>query len=519
MDANEQPTPATDVNPQPQVPTVSAPTDPATSAAAPMQTDPVRPTVTPVEPANAPVDPLATAAAEAPALPIKPLDPLPQSSLPNLNSPSMVVGGEAGVSTYQVATDTPKQPLGKKKMLLGGGVVLAVALLAAGGVFGLYLPNKPENVWNTGVTRTGTAINKLVTDAQSAQKLTALTTSEITGDVAVKAGGGTYNGTFTAKLDSTNSDSALDVSINPKDAAAMKVGAKVLTTLDKGAQYPNVFFQLTGIKSLGLDGFFPGVSNYEGKWIVVSSDYIKTKASGATATVPTTTDSTITAKDITEVTEAVSKTSNDYLFTTDQSKAVLVNKGFINKETVEGVKAYHYRATINKAHAKDYCKALVANVATTSTFKKFVNDKDRSSRTQSMTLSCQDSVEHINTANTFDVWIDSHYKLIHKVRVFDGSNKKTYTDIGQTYKGDDNLNLFANYHDENAKVDVTSTFTTNMKNVDSKGEVHAKGTGSSPYTADAHFTVKGSSTAVKVAKPTGALKIEDVLKALGLNNL
>ena len=458
------------------------------------------------------------AAAQANVAPITP--PEGQAFPSVLSGDAIVVGGNYGASSYAVPTpgSNVSNQKNKKKLLLIVGTVLGVVLLGGGFVFGFYLPNQPENVWKTGINRTGKAISTLITDATEKTQLDKLKASELTGDLTIDSKEtGKYGGTFSASADSNTGDVALKVTMPKTAGKSSEFEAKVMTELAPKAQYPDVYFQLTGLSALGLDSMIPGVSNYDGKWIVVSSDYLK-QAIGSSATTPNNTDSSITAADVAEVTLVSTSTTNEYVFTTDTSKAVLVNKGFKGKETVDGVKAYRYLATIDKKHAKDYCQALGTNIAKTQAFKKLVAEKDRADRTKSVVDGCKSSVDRIKDGETFDMWIDGKYKLVHKVRLHDVTNKNSYADFGQNYKGDNNLNLFAKIHDDASNFDFNSTMVINFKDTTSTGKmdmVSAKK--GSEFTANANFVLKASNKDLKITKPAVSTTIQEVLQKLGLD--
>ncbi len=80
--------------------------------------------------------------------------PAPQAQVPPpIYNPS--AGPTTGINT------TPRQ--GKRKVILFGAMAAVLVLAgSAAAVFGVYIPNKPQNVWKTGLNRSGTAVQKLV---------------------------------------------------------------------------------------------------------------------------------------------------------------------------------------------------------------------------------------------------------------------------------------------------------------------------------------------------------------------
>ncbi len=442
-------------------------------------------------------------------------------ALPSVMSgKSLVVGGEAGSQSYDVNQGERKTGISKKKkLLLSGGILAALLLFGGGYVFGFYIPNKPENVWKTGLNRTGMAIDSLVEDATSKDKLDKLTASEMRGNLSVKGKTlGNISGSFAAQFDKESGNLSLDVSIPQDGTDNAELSAKVLLEVPAKEQYPDVYFKLAGFTALGLDGLVPGVNGYDGKWISVSNDFIKKNLDKDGAS--TKQEDMVTASEAAEVARVATKTTREYVLTTDPDKAVVVNKGFKGKEKVDGVNAYHYKAGLNKNHVKAYCQALITNVSKTTAFKKLIDEKDRAERTKESIDTCKDNADDIKDNFTFDLWVDAKYKLIHKVRMYKENSTKNYVDIGQTYKGDDTLRLFAKLHDVDNPTELNSTLQVNFKTMKVNGTLDGyTGKGDSKYTFDATYSLEASDKKVSIEKPASSVSIEDVFEQLGLGGM
>jgi hypothetical protein len=407
----------------------------------------------------------------------------------------------------------------KKLLLLGGGVVVIVALLV-GAVFGLYLPNTPDNVFSTGITRTGKALDMVVTSATEPKKLASYKTSAISGSVDATLAGSKYTGKFTTIFDKSSLDGGLDFTLNSSDGTKEALNAKVLSQIPADSNYPDVYFQVNGIKSLGLDALIPGISEYDGKWIVASSEYLKSVG----GTFLSTTDNTqtqVTSSDIAELARTSSAVTKDYLFSTTQDKAVFIRQSFVGKENIDGLTAYHYKVGVNVAHAKAYCVALTNSLLATSAYKKLSGETTAQLQTDKKTTvsDCQTSVDQtVKSSDSFDMWIDGKYKLVHKFRIYDTQNKGSYTDVGQLYKGGDKLSVFANYHDETGKSDGTFTLDTDLQTSSTKGVITFKSSDSNnPYDITATIEAVSSTKPVTITKPTNPLKIQDVLSKFGID--
>ncbi len=419
----------------------------------------------------------------------------------------------------QTPTSFPPAPKKKRKKLLLVVVGVALfALLSGGVVFGYYLPNTPQNVWKSGLDRSGQAVNKLVGRATEKETLAAYEKSDVTIDLSGKSGTSSYSGSLNVKYDTSKADGSLSVTAKEQGSADKVFTAKFLGELKAGSQFPSVYFQFSGLKSFGLDTYSPALSSYENKWIAIEESYFKSLG----ITPEQVTDSQnkqISADDTAEAAKAVAGVTGDYVLTSNPKKAVFDQKKYVAKEKVDGIQAYHYVVAINKAHAKDYCSALIEKVLTTQVYKKTTTSDPATidSAKKSLIKSCQDSVSGIKDSDTFDLWIDASRKLIHKIRVTDQNDKESYMDIGQNYTGGNDVGLFVNVHDGKGKSDGKFTISTNLNTRTTKGSLTITNTGTYPYEFKLSLDAKPYTGDIKVEKPAGAVPIQDVLKALGFD--
>lgn len=503
---NQPPQPAPNQEPTPPTPNQNPFAQPSTDALSP----------TPPAPASEP-------SVVQPTLSPNPIVPTPQTSTPTnpgpitpfVSDPRQTAAAQPTVffSKDPVVAQPPKKSK-KKRILIATGTTIAVFALASAAVFGLYLPNTEANVWNTGLNRTGKAMNELVVSATEKEQLQSYKSSEIGGNIEAKFGGGSYSGDFTAKFDDKTTDGGINIAIDSEESEEIKLGANILSEISGDNTYPDIFFQLNGIKDLGLDMMLPGISEYDGKWISADAKYIESLTSEYTETEDTK-EPEVTAEEIAELARAVSLTTQDYVFTTNPDKAVFKKKEFVGKEQVDNIDAYHYKVTVNTNNAKAYCGALVDTVQATKVYKKFVTDetevkKDKESAIKECNKTVDDSIK---STDTFDLWIDKKYKLIHKFRVYSKDNKQAYTDIGQTYKGGDELSLFVKYVDDKSKTTGTFTLDTNIKTNATKALIDvAGGDGDNAYSVKVTMQAKSLSGDVKIEKPTNTISLEEVIK-------
>ncbi len=438
------------------------------------------------------------------------------------------VAGDVPTAFYSVpeGESPPPQKKSKKKLIIAltVGTILTI-FLSAGVVFGYYLPNKPENVYRTGLDRSGKVVDKLIDQATEKDKLEQIKKgSELDGllEVSTIEDGG-FNGTFNVKLDPTKSNGNLDFKISSPGESDRTLGLKFLTDLQKDKRFPDLYFQLTGLKSMGADDYAPGLSDYEGKWISVEADFLESLGAGFLPPVEHKNKENISAGEIADLIRAVSDVGNEYLFTADANKAVFENREYLGKEkTAEGINSFHYKVGINRSHAAEYCKALSDKVLSQIAVKKIANldDKDIEDAKKTSIGSCDSSVKELED-ETFEMWIDAKYKVIHKIRYYTNITEKTaYTDIGQIYTGGDKLALFSKYHDDYGGIDIKFTLDVDVRSFTSKAGLTASAEDDAFF---GDFRIEGSLAAkpydgeVKADKPAGAIPVKDILTRFGFD--
>ena len=397
----------------------------------------------------------------------------------------------------------------RKRLLLFVGLPVLVLLLVGGGVFGLYLPNTPSSVWNTGVNRTGTALDKLVNTATDEEQQKKMTTSEMTGTLEASEGANKVSGDISIKYDKTNSDSGLNVNFTDETGQKKTLSAKLISTLAKESAYPDLYFQLSGYASFGFDAFMPGINSYDGKWIKIDAAYLQ-KYAESYAGSSDQKSSDISSADIAELGKAISGVTQEYVFTTDQEKAVLVKKSFVGKEQLDGGKSYHYKATFNMAHANDYCKALQIAVYDTKAYKNLTGNSDKEIQKNKQKVS--DNCKYKQAPKKdMDVWVGGKYRLIQKLRIHE-NDSSAYYEIGQQYADGDNIPLYINRVDADSKSNVHLAVTLNVKTYTTTMNVTAKG---EDFSLKLNLASKPSGEKVEVTVPTNPIMFEDVLNALG----
>ncbi len=514
----------------PMSPSTPMPTDQLTPLVAPAAPTTPTPTAAPIMPPTTPASPPVT-----PAIPAPPATQAasqqysnPFASQPFMNQPipGQPVPTQPGVPPLTPTSDQPiehvdpaNQPNKKttKRLIIVVIVLLSVLALAAIAYFFLiFIPNQPQNVWKTGLNRSGKVVDTISSKVGDKETLDALKKSEVNATVSATAGSLSYDGSVDVKYDAANATG--DIKLSQKgDGEADKVfTAKFMSQLKGTAQLPSVYLQFSGLKSLGLDQFLPALTSYENKWISIDESYLKSM--GLTPeSVKESKDKQLTSKDVSDGVQAVVTTTSDYLLTANPKKAVFEQRKFVGKQKVDGKTAYHYIVGINKQHAKDYCAAIAGTLVQTEAYKKIVSSS--SDQKDSITKDCQKSVDEIKDSDTFDMWIDAKYKLIYKLRFTDEKDKNSYTEIGQNYQGGSAFTIFVKDHNAADKTDVTFALEADLKAHHSKGAITAVSQGDTPYNIKITLEAKPYTGDIKADTPAGAISIEEVLKALGIDPL
>lgn len=513
------------INPIPPYPT--APPQPPVNQ--PNAMDSLTPNI--IHPTGPPLDSFSQAEhTPPPQTPFQPAPPVHKPFVPPTaeelaSSPNVAPGIIAPPSQVGAVYGEPLTPQvfsGKKKkpILL---IALATALVVAiggGAVFGLYLPNQPGNVWKTGLDRSGKALNMVYDKATNQSLLDSYKKSEITFTTDVKMSGTNLAGSANIKFDSSKSNGTVDFSMQDTSSGSTKQSGnlKFITNTPNDSLIPDIYFQFNGLKLLGIDEIFPGISSYDGKWISADHKYLESFYPADSESLNSKLN--LTAADYKELAKAAMTPTTDYVLSSNSSRAVLVKKSFVGKESVDGLSTFHFKAGINKEHAKEYCKAVFTSVMSTNAYKKvpFVDKTKIDSEKSAAIKDCQDSVsKDIKDSEEFDVWVDAKYKIIYKIRIYENDKKVNYTEVGQTYKGGDDVSMFVVNHNVADKSDIKVVAGINTKTNTTKASFSYISKGDSPTTIVFSLEAKPYKGEIDAAKPTGAVNIQDVLKKIGLD--
>lgn len=456
------------------------------------------------------------------------IGPSPEASPP---APTPITATEQSASPQPVPLVNPEPPVAPKKrskkpLIIGVIIAFLLILSTSAYVFGYYIPNQPENVWKTGLNRSGEVLSTLAEENTEAEKIESFKKSEISSTLSVTSDVVDVDGELTTKFDDTSSDSALSINLSSEeplfgtDQTELALKAFLLTKLAEDSAFPDIFFKVSGFKDIkAVETYYPGLVTYDDKWISVSSDYLESTLGSYVEAEDFgySSENELTAEETAAIAKAVTDTLNEYVFTDDDAKGIIEQREFIGKEDLDDINTYHYKAGYRFDNLAPFCRAMVDNVLNVEGTDKFFRDTEakKDARVDAQEA-CDKSVSDEDRQEledfSFDVWIDSKYKLIHKIRFTDEDNEANYIDIGQRYTGGDDVTFFA--HIENGDVTANLELNNNFDSLKTVITVNVDVSGDTPFTIKSTTTVQPYQEEITTTPPEAAVDIQEFLSSL-----
>jgi hypothetical protein len=314
-------------------------------------------------------------------------------------------------------------------------------------------------------------------------------------------------------------------------ASGLKLDFEARTIAATGSA-PDLYFKVNGLQGLGplvgsyLGAFDPSESKHvtdalngvNNQWYFVDH----TLLDGALSSNASGGDTSISKKDITDFLNALGTPTKKYIFTSDTNNMAVVVKQNIGREKVDGVSTYHYKVAINKDNLKKWNKEACDQLKNNKLYKMINLDKDQAA----LEKECYDTsdIDSLDSSITADAWVDTHTKLVHKVRFYPDSknNSNLYFDLIQNYQGGSKIPFTFGFNDKqggeastgalNAEYDSSTSTLKITGNLKLSGDdTNGSGTLS--------LNISPNNTAVKVDKPTNAKNILQLVNDLGLSSL
>jgi hypothetical protein len=297
-----------------------------------------------------------------------------------------------------------------------------------------------------------------------------------------------------------------------------------------GQTNPDIYLKVDGLTPiaalLGGEASEIGdvVKTVENKWFMVDHSLLDQITADQTSDEKTPSNAEL-QKEIQDSAKKMAVVFNDYLFTTDDVKAVVTLKEKLEKEDFKGRKSQHVKVQVRKDQLKAFLKELRGTVKGTYLEKQFLAGYEAGATgtgAKAPTLEeLLDELDKVSFDNAVaDVWIDTSLKYIRNVRIT-GNDKEngsmTSVDFMLDYKGGDEfpLSITLSGKDSSGEGSVSLGMLLNQKTSDVKFTIGVDGTfEKQKITFNADLSVKGSDEAVSVEKPASATNIMELLGGL-----
>lgn len=439
------------------------------------------------------------------------------SSEQAINEPT-IAADATPVATVSTTPGAKSSKTGRKKLLFIIALVALVLLLAGGFVFGYYLPNKPENVYKSGLTNTAKGYDKLVNYIEDQQKQK-YQGAEANGSFKLTASSVSGEGTFSSQSSGGNSTGKVDLNIS-----GQKFSANFRSIQPNGQSTPDIYLQLTGIKST-LDSYgLNSLDTLDGQWIAIDHTLLDGIANMGKDNPAQDKVSAPTQAQIEDAMKKAGEVNRQYIFTTDPNKAVLQNKKYLGKSTQDGRSVYGYQVGYSKPNLKAYVKALGTALDSSSLngWAKQVNEGK--SISDSMNIpEINKSIDAAKADYTFTMYIDAGTKLIRQLHFTDPSDPtNNYFNVGLQYTGGDEYPFVLELHAKDGKDKGNGKLTLTLNTATNKLSLELKSGGSvgdTPFSFTLNFAVTPTNKDVKVTAPTGAKPIMELLNSFNLGGL
>lgn len=401
------------------------------------------------------------------------LPPVGQSA--GLNSS----GNNPSASLMGAQPITPVKPIRNKliskKLILIGAILFLLIGGGAGAYFGYIVPNRPENVWKSAMSNTTKGYDKLL-EIQDSNKDKKTVKVDSNFEIKSKEVGASVNGSFTSQSNATKSKSNFEVSM-----LGAKLSIDVMSNLAELKDDSALYVRLNGIDGLlqnspSLSGVAKTANN---QWFMIDKSTI-TDASNKDL-------SEVNNKlDVSDIVNKVGDSAKKYVLTDDSTTSVFDASEFVGKEDVDGRKQYHYKVGANKDNLKKFVKDLAEGVESTNTYKDIMGDYQKPIFNDQISK----EIDGIDDKSKVDVWVDAKTKLIRKIKISYGDDKKSFTEIGLNYDGGNKLPFYVKLYEQgddggegqlnlilnsdNMDIDFNFKMQSNDKSKDTVGELTGK---------------------------------------------
>jgi hypothetical protein len=400
---------------------------------------------------------------------------------------------------------------GKRRWILPVACAGVLAVLAGSAyVFGMYLPNRPSAIYATSLERSGKAVDALVEYSDGAAQKDYKTYS-IDGKLKVRTSDTSFEATVKGDMD-RDANSELLVKANVL-GEAIKVDMRTIHVEDSAN--PDFYIRASGIKPILDAADMNSLSSLDDTWISVDhtlldgigSELGMDEAVAEATTLPTN-------AQLQDALAKIQTVNKQYIFTTDQSKAVLTQSKYVGKEAKNGRSTHHYKVGYNKAHMKSYAQAMISALDSSklNDWSKAANDGSKISELIDLD-DVKSSIDDMKDGYTFDMWVDAETKLVHMLQFREPEDPTSTFTLAQNYTGGDDypfemtLGAMADGQSNTASIKMNLNKKTDVVT----GDLSLK---AGESTGSFKFTVTPSNKKLTVTAPTGATSAMELYNRL-----
>lgn len=412
------------------------------------------------------------------------------------------------------------RPMPSRRRLYAIAGAATVLVLATGGyVLGFYLPNRPANIYKSALSNTADGYDQLIDYAGNKDVAKKFDNNETNGTYKLSADGFATDGTFKAHSDSKNATFSGDLGLG---TTRLKVDGVVKDVAS--SESPDVYLKVGGIKGLGANFGMPGLDNIDSQWVTIDHSMIDTLTQQAQASQGLDASKTTAPSEdqVMDAAKVIGEQSRKYVFTANKTDAVFTMDKFVGKETVDGKPTNHYKVHANKAHLKTYVEELgkaldksKLNDWSKATYKKNLSEA------MNLEQMAKDTDNIKSGEDSFDLWVNTKTKTIHKIRIADTKDSKdNYMEFGMNYDGGAEKPLFLNVHTKQngqttmGMLNITLNTQTNKVKVGAELDSDQDGSNAVKFKLD--MTVQPASGKVDASAPDGAISLSEAMQRVGL---
>lgn len=458
---------------------------------------------------------------------VQPAAPMPSAADNQSGSvpPVAPVAPQPGSLTADQSAHLPGQPTsthlgvnqknsGKKQGWKKRAPLIAIVLFFVGaiaGVFGYYIPNRPENVYRTGLDRTGQMMSQLDEQFAAIDEIASSDGFQMDGSINTQMEEGTISGTMSSRAGESSSETNIDVSGEIGDDSFgmnINLGFDIITDIVEGNEYPDVFFKVRGGELLSM--ISPQIAQYDEQWVHAEASFIEETLSELIDDFESEDEGA--AEGWLELIDDLGDVVADYVLTSDE-KGILELDEIVGAEERNDTRTYRYNVSINRDNTEEFCTELFDTIGQSSFVQSQLsstielNDEDRDNQISDCVASFADFYDDVDIT----MWIDRSTKLIHQLR-FEDDDGFTL-EVGQTYDGSDKFDLFINAFDDEMDMRLTITVNNAAPSVAVNLDIELE-----EMADDDEFTMQMSvepfDESVEIERPSDTITLEQLIDQL-----